>query len=68
MSKASYDDSVDYNNCPICDSDIKEPEIDEEMTKLMSESGSTKIMYVKGKEPYVRCKFSCNRSCLLKPC
>jgi hypothetical protein len=40
------------------------------MTKLMSESGSTKIMYVKGKEPYVRytccgspVHFACQAKC-----
>ena len=56
MSKASFDDSADYNNCPICQNDVCEPEIDTEMTELMQSNGSTKTAYIKGKEPFVRCK------------
>jgi hypothetical protein len=58
MSKASFDDSADYNNCPICQNDVCEPEIDTEMTELMQSNGSTKTAYIKGKEPFVRCKRS----------
>ena len=66
MSKASFDDSADYNNCPICQNDVCEPEIDTEMTELMQSNGSTKTAYIKGKEPFVR--YTCCGMPIHGPC
>ena len=46
-----------YNNCPICEKDLLEVKIDQEMTDLMNANKSVKdaVAYEKGHHPYVRC-------------
>ena len=64
MSKASFDDSVDYNNCPICEKDVLPPQKDEELSETMG-----RHIWLKGREPstrYTCCGRSLHFACQAK--
>ena len=67
-SKASFDDSVNYNECGICEKDMLPVEIDQEMTDLMNSNKAVKdaVSYVKGHEPCIR--YTCCGRGIHGPC